>query len=605
MYFCIFFYKMSTRVKILFRKFLKWRYQNISNKQFINIASAVVGLLAGLAAVTIKNLVHFIQALLEGQFIKEIHQAFYFIFPILGLLLVLIVKRKLIKKKLGHGIPSTLFAISKQKGMMPRYQMWASLITAPLTVGFGGSVGLEGPTVATSTALGSNFARLFHLNQTTRTLLIGAAAAGAMASIFKAPIAAIVFAVEIFSLELTMASLVPLLLASISAVLTSYFFFGDDVLLHFNLQDKFAFNDVLFYVFLGVISASVSIYFSKVYFKIGTFFRSITNLYKRLLTGGILLGIIIYFVPPLFGEGYDTVNNILRGNVEQVLVNNIFHTVTDNVWIIIGLLLGLVLFKVVATSFTFGAGGVGGIFGPTLFTGSVTGYVFALIINSSNFFGHQLSLTNFAMVGMAGLMAGILHAPLTAIFLIAEITGGYELFVPLMIVASISYIITKRYIPHNIYHKQLAERGQLLTHDKDKNVLMLLDINKVIETNFVLLHPEMTLGEIVNNAVAKSSRNHFPVVSKDNEFLGILTLNDIRSIMFDKELYEKVKVESLMHSALEIIYLEKDSTEEILNKFKKTGAWNLVVLKENKYYGFISKSRLLTAYRRKLIEVTA
>ncbi|MEX1381827.1 chloride channel protein [Lutibacter sp.] len=596
---------MSTRSKIIFRKFLKWRYQNISNKKFINIASAVVGLLAGLAAVTIKNLVHFIQALLEGQFIKEIHQAFYFIFPIVGLLLVLLVKRKLIKEKLGHGIPSTLFAISKQKGMMPRYQMWASLITAPLTVGFGGSVGLEGPTVSTSAALGSNFARLFHLNQTTRTLLMGAAAAGAMASIFKAPIAAIVFAVEIFSLELTMASLIPLLLASISAVLTSYFFFGDDVLLHFNLQDKFAFNDVLFYVLLGVISASVSIYFSKIYFRIDTFFRGIANTYKRLLIGGVLLGIIIYFIPPLFGEGYDTINNVLRGTIEPVIISNIFHTATDNVWVVITFLIGLILFKVVATSFTFGAGGVGGIFGPTLFTGSVTGYVFALIINTSNIFSHQLSLTNFAMVGMAGLMAGILHAPLTAIFLIAEITGGYELFVPLMIVASISYIITKKYIPHNIYHKQLAERGQLLTHDKDKNVLMLLDINKVIETNFVLLNPEMTLGEIVNNAVAKSSRNHFPVVNKDNEFLGILTLNDIRSIMFDKELYEKVKVESLMHSALEIIYLEKDTTEEILNKFKRTGAWNLVVLKEGKYYGFISKSRLLTAYRRKLIEVTA
>ena len=308
--------------------------------------------------------------------------------------------------------------------------MWASLILAPLTVGFGGSVGLEGPTVATSAAIGSNTARLFHLNQTTRTLLIGAAAAGAMASIFKAPITAIVFAVEIFSLELTMASMIPLLIASICAVLTSYFFFGNDVLLHFTLQESFSFKDVLFYILLGVISASVSVYFSKIYFRLNTFFRSITNLYKRLIVGGVLLGVIIYFVPPLFGEGYETINNILRGDIDPVLVNNIFHTATDSTWIIITLLIGLVIFKVVATSFTFGAGGVGGIFGPTLFTGSVTGYVFALIINHTNLFVHQLSLTNFAMVGMAGLMAGILHAPLTAIFLIAEITGGYELFVP-------------------------------------------------------------------------------------------------------------------------------------------------------------------------------
>jgi len=591
--------------KVILRKFLKWRYRNISNKQFTNIASAVIGFLAGLGAVAIKNLTHFIQVLLEGEFIKDIHSAFFFIFPIIGMLIVLLVVKYIIKKKVGHGIPSTLYSISKQKGIMPRHQMWASLITAPLTVGFGGSVGLEGPTVATGASLGSNFARLFHLNQTTRTLLIGAAAAGAMSSIFKAPIAAIVFAVEIFSLELTLASMIPLLLASITAILTSYFFFGDDVLLHFQIQDKFYLNYVLFYILLGISSAAVSIYFSKVYFWIGDFFKKYSNPYKKLLIGGILLGSITFVVPPLFGEGYATINHVLKGNITEILSENIFHVVFDNIWIIILFLVGLIIFKVVAMSLTFGAGGIGGVFAPTLFTGSITGYVFALIINSSNLFNHQLSSTNFAMVGMAGLMAGILQAPLTAIFLIAEITGGYDLFVPLMIVASISFLISKRYVPHNIYASELAKKGELITHDKDKNVLMMLDLDKVIETNFILLYPEMTLGAVVNNAVAKSSRNHFPVVNHENEFLGILTLNDIRTIMFDKELYEKVKVDSLMHSASDIIFYEKHSAEEILNKFKRTGAWNLVVLKNGKYFGFISKSRLLTAYRRKLIDVTA
>ncbi|WP_456464165.1 chloride channel protein [Lutibacter sp.] len=596
---------MFSNSKILFRKFLKWRYQHISNKQFIQIASAVIGLLAGLGAVVLKNITHFIQRLLEGEFIRDIHQAFYFIFPIIGLLIVLFVIKYLVKKKVGHGIPSTLYAISKQKGIMSRHQMWASLITAPLTVGFGGSVGLEGPTVATGAALGSNFARLFHLNQTTRTLLIGAAAAGAMSSIFKAPIAAIVFAVEIFSLELTLASMIPLLLASITAILTSYFFLGDDVLLHFQIQDKFILNDVLFYVFLGVVTATISIYFSKAYFAIDDKFKQFANPYKRLLIGGFLIGIMVYFIPPLFGEGYETINNILKGNVGDVIINNIFQTEINNIWIIILLLIGLIVFKVVAMSLTFGAGGIGGVFAPTLFTGSISGYVFAIIVNYSNIFSHQLSLTNFAMVGMAGLMAGVLQAPLTAIFLIAEITGGYELFVPLMIVASISFIITKIYVPHNIYAAELARRGELITHNKDKNVLMMLDLDKLIETNFVLLYPEMTLGEVVNNAVVKSSRNHFPVVNEEHEFLGILTLNDIRSIMFDKDLYDKVKVGSLMHSASDIIYYEKDSAEEILNKFKMSGAWNLVVLKNGKYFGFMSKSRLLTAYRRKLIDVTA
>ncbi len=591
--------------KLIFTKFLKWRYKHISNKNFVNIASAIIGFLAGMGAVMLKNLTHFIQLLLEVEFIKNIHQVFYFVFPIVGLLIVLLIIKYFIKKKVGHGIPSTLYAISKQKGIMPRHQMWASLITAPLTVGFGGSVGLEGPTVATGAALGSNFARLFHLNQTTRTLLIGAAAAGAMSSIFKAPIAAIVFAVEIFSLELTLASMIPILIASITAILTSYFFFGDDVLLHFQIQDKFALKDVSFFIILGVFTSIVSIYFSTVYFKISDFFKRFLNPYKRLLIGGILIGIIVFFIPPLFGEGYETINKILRGNIDGVISNNIFHTIPDNFWIIVAFLVGLVVFKVIAMALTFGAGGVGGVFAPTLFTGSITGYIFAIIINNSNFFDHNLSSTNFAMVGMAGLMAGVLQAPLTAIFLIAEITGGYELFVPLMIVSSISFLITKHYVPHNIYASELAKRGELITHDKDKNVLMLLDIDKVIETNFIILNPEMYLGEIVNNAVAKSSRNHFPVVNEENEFLGILTLNDIRGIMFDNDLYETVQVESLMNAASDIIYYEKDSAEDILNKFKSSGAWNLVVIKNGKYYGFISKSRLLTAYRRKLLEVTS
>jgi len=592
------------RLREISYKFLKWRYKHISNTQFTNLASAVIGLLAGLGAVVLKNLTHVIQELLEGEFIKELHTAFYFIFPIIGLLIVLFIIKYIIKKSVGHGIPSTLYAISKQKGIMPRHQMWGSILTAPLTVGFGGSVGLEGPTVATGAALGSNFARMFHLNQNTRTLLIGAASAGAMSSIFKAPIAAIVFAVEIFSLELTLASMVPLILASITAILTSYFFFGNDVLLHFQLEDKFVLNDVIFYVLMGITTSVFSIYFSKVYFGITDYFKKFKSPFKRLLLGGILIGALAFFIPPLFGEGYDTINNILLGNIDKVLNNNIFHTQVDEVWMIICLLLGLIFFKVVAMSVTFGAGGIGGVFAPTLFTGSVTGYLFAFIVNNSYLFKHQLSSTNFAMVGMAGLMAGVLQAPLTAMFLIAEITGGYELFVPLMIVSLMSFIMTKKYVPHNIYAEELARKGELITHNKDKNVLMMLDIDKVIEKNFILLYPNMTLGEVVKNAVANSSRNHFPVINENHEFLGILTLNDIRGIMFDKELYDFVKVESLMHHASDIIYYEKDTAEDILNKFKSSGAWNLVVIKNGKYFGFISKSRLLTAYRRQLINFT-
>jgi CIC family chloride channel protein len=590
--------------KRLFTKFLKWKYKHISNTQFTNISSAIIGLLAGLGAVILKNLTHLIQGLLEGEFIKDIHKAFYFIFPIIGLIIVLLIIKYLIRKKVGHGIPSTLYAISKQKGIMPRHQMWASLLTAPLTVGFGGSVGLEGPTVATGAALGSNFARFFHLNQTTRTLLIGAAAAGAMSSIFKAPIAAIVFAVEIFSLDLTLASMIPLLLASITAILTSYFFLGDDVLLHFNIQDKFELNDVLFYVLLGVTSATTSIYFSKTYFGISDFFKRFINPYKRLLIGGVFIGLIVFFIPPLFGEGYETINNILRGNINEIITNNIFHISTENIWIIIGLLVGLVTFKVIAMSLTFGAGGIGGVFAPTLFTGSVSGYVFAMIINYSNVFNYQLSLINFAMVGMAGLMAGVLQAPLTAIFLIAEITGGYELFVPLMIVSSISFLITKRFVPHNIYASELAKRGELITHDKDKNVLMMLDLDKIIETNFKVLNPTMTLGEMLTKGVAKSTRNLFPVVNEDHILIGVILLDDVRECMFDQSLYTKTTVADFMHKAPANIIYENDNMEAIMCKFQDSSAWNLPVLKNGKYLGFISKSKLLTAYRRQLINST-
>jgi CIC family chloride channel protein len=590
--------------KKIFRKFLKWRYQKISNKQFINIASTIIGLLAGLGAVILKNAVHLIQYLLEGEFIKEIHNVFYFIFPILGMFLVVLVLKYVIKKKVGHGIPSTLYAISKQKGMMPRHQMWASIFTAPLTVGFGGSVGLEGPTVATGAALGSNFARLFHLNQTTKTLLISAAAAGAMSSIFKAPIAAIVFAVEIFSLELTLASMIPLLLASITAVLTSFFFLGDDVLLHINIKDKFLLSDVFFYMLLGVFTALVSVYFSKVYFIIGDFFRKIDNPYKRLLIGGVVLGIVVYLIPPLFGEGYETINSILKGNVNSVISNNVFNYNSNNILVIMLFLVGIILFKIVATSVTFGAGGIGGIFAPTLFTGSFAGYLFAIVINYLDILGFQVSPINFAMVGMAGLMAGVLLAPLTAIFLIAEITGGYELFIPLMIVASISFIITKHFIPFNIYTAQLAKRGELITHDKDKNVLMFLDIEKIIETDFITTTVQKNLGELLKENVAKSSRNLYPVLDDKEHFLGIVLLDDIRSMMFNQEMYEKVKVTDVMKSAPEVIF-DTDNSEKVMKKFKDSNAWNLPVVKNGKYVGFISKSKLLTAYRNKLIEVTS
>ena len=594
---------MPTQKRNLLTRFLIWRIKYISQTQFVYLISIIVGFMAGIGAVIIKNLTHFIQSLLEGKLVKDYHAAFYFIFPIIGFTLVYIYIKYILRNKVNHGIPSTLFAISKRKGLMKRFQMFGSLIAAPITVGFGGSVGLEGPTVATGAAFSSNLSRLLHLNQATRTLLIVFAAAGAMASIFKAPIAAIIFAVEVFSLDLTLVSLIPLLLASVSAIITSYFFFGNDILLPFSIEDEFTLNDIPFYIILGVIAGFVSIYFTQMYERVQKLFEKINSPGKRLLIGGVGLGVLVYFIPPLYGEGFDVINNLVKGNPEIALQNNIFHLELSNIWVVIALLAGLVFFKIIASALTFGAGGVGGIFAPVLFMGSIMGNVVAKILNNCGLFPNGVSESNFTLVGMTGLMAGVLYAPLTAIFLIAEVTGGYELFIPLMITAAISFSITKYFIPHSVYAMELGRKGELITHDKDHAVLTLMDIRSVIERDFVSIYPQMNLGEIVHQAVVKSKRNLFPVLDRETEELkGIILLDDLRPVMFDQNLYEELKAKELMHSPPNIINLEEDKMTDVMKKFQDTGAWNLPVISNGKYYGFVSKSKLLTAYRRKLID---
>lgn len=591
------------RFKNVLRNFLIWKYKHISERQFVYLLSVLVGFLAGMGTVVLKNLVHYIKLLFELEFFSNYKNSLYFIFPIIGLFLVYLIKQIWLKKHIGHGISSTLYAISKLNGIIPRYNIYSALITAPLTAGFGGSVGLQGPAVSIGSALGSNAARLFHMNVKTRMLLIGCAAAGAMASMFKAPIAAIIFAIEIFSLDIAFTSLVPLLLASVSAVVTSYLFLGANVLLRFELTDKFEVNDILFFIILGIATGLASAYFSKVFFAITNFFKQFKNRALRLLIGALTIGSILYIVPPLYGEGYGIMNNLLKGDHLAAIGETPFNLDLSNIWIVIALLLGITVFKAIAMTTTFGAGGVGGVFIPTLVMGSALGNAFAKTINNVGLDFH-VSESNFTLLGMAGLMAGVLHAPLTAIFLIAEITGGYELFVPLMLVSAISFAITKYFVSHSVYTLKLAQRGELVTHNKDQNALMAMNIEKVIETNFITLSPEMKLGSILKNAVAKSSRNHFPVVNKQQEFLGVLRLDDIRHIMFNTELYDKTDVENLMQVERDIISYEEESMNDIMNKFKTSGAWNLPVIKDNKYYGYISKSKLLTAYRRQLIKLS-
>ncbi|HLT33849.1 MAG TPA: chloride channel protein [Aquaticitalea sp.] len=572
--------------------------------------SILVGLLAGIAAVTLKNITFAIQTLLEQGIIFSKNQL-YFVLPVLGLLFVYLLNKYVFKKKIEtatpsyikRAVPSVLYALLRQKGFLHYRSIYYPLIAAPLTVGFGGSVGLMGPSITTGSAISSNLSRWLHIDRKTKTLLIACASASAMASMFKSPIAAIVFAVEVFSLDLTFASLLPLLIASISSVLTSYFFLGDDLLFNLNVVDKFTINDTMFCVILGIGTGIASLYFTKIYFAIYKFFDRFKTRFLKLVVGGFAIGIMLYVIPPLYGEGLSFTKDLFNGDSLKALGSNPFDNYLDNIWVVIALLIGFTVFKVIAMTTTFAAGGVGGVIVPTMVMGSALGNVVAKIINNLGF-GFQVSEANFTLIGMSGLIAGVVHAPLTAIFLIAEITGGYVLFLPLMITVAISYLITKTYMPHTIYTKELAERGDLLTHDRDHNVLTSMTLESVIEKDFIKLKTEMTLGDMLHQGVAKSQRNLFPVTNDENEFIGIISLDDIREFMFDQHLYDATNVGLYMHNPPELIFFETDTMQTVMDKFQRTGAWNLPVIKDGKYLGFVSKSKLLTAYRKQLISFT-
>ena len=561
--------------------------------------SLIVGFLAGLVAVTVKNSTYFIESLLKKGIVFSENQL-YFILPTIGLTLVYLYVKFIHKEPLQHAVSSIIFSLSKKRGLLKLKDIYTPLITAPLTVGFGGSVVLLGPAVKSGSAVSSNLSRFFHIDAKTRTLLVACASAGAIASIFQSPIAAIIFAVEVFTLDLTMMSMLPLLLASISGVLTSYFFLGNEVLFSFSLSEGFKLEDTAFYVLLGVGTGFASIYFTKMYFAILSLFKKLKSPKYKLLVGGVAIGIMLYAIPPLYGEGFGFINNLLDGDHLKALGTTPFDAFTDNIWVVIALLFGITIFKAIAMTTTIGAGGAGGVFIPTMVMGSALGNVVAKVINNLGL-GLSVSESNFTLIGMAGLIAGVIHAPLTAIFLIAEITGGYQLFVPLMITAAISYLITKNALDYTIYTKELAKIGALLSHNKDQMVLGLMEMDDVVEKNFKPVHPKMSLGEMLHQSVSKSKRNLFPVLDDEKKLIGIIVLDDIRPMMFDTELYDTVFVKNLMHAPPEIIFYETDNMKQVMKKFQDSGAWNLPVIKDGKYEGFISKSKMLTAYRRKLI----
>ncbi|HJX70600.1 MAG TPA: chloride channel protein [Bacteroidales bacterium] len=580
--------------------FIAWRLKHINQRQFVYILSFVIGLVSSLAAVLLKNSVHYTHEFLTHHLSVEKINVFYLAYPLIGIFLTILFIRFFVKDDIGHGISRILYAISKKNSNIKAHNSYSSLIASTLTVGFGGSVGLEAPIILTGSAIGSNLGRIFRLNYKTMTILIGCGAAGALAGIFKAPVAAVIFGLEVLMLDLTMWSLVPLLISAVTGASISYLLLGRGVIFTFAMKDPFLFRNIPFYILLGIITGLISVYFTRGTIRIESLFGRIKNPYIKLVIGGTLLGILILFFPPLFGEGYDTLNILLDGNASDLANGSLFYQFRDQFWLFFLFLALILVFKVIAMSATTGSGGVGGIFAPTLFMGGVAGFLISRVLDLFHFI--HVSERNFALLGMAGMMAGVMHAPLTAIFLIAEITGGYALFLPLIITATISYITIKYFEPHSLYASRLAERGELITHHKDKAVLTLLEMEKVIETDFNAVSPEYTLGELVK-VISKSKRNIFPVLNKDGMLVGIVLLDSIRHIIFNADMYTTVHVRDLMHLPPAFVS-PKESMESALQKFEENNAWNLPVIDNGKYVGFISKSKIFSVYRKWLVDIS-
>ena len=584
----------------IIQRFIIWRENEIQEKHFILMLSFLVGLFTAFAALILKYLIHFIQNFLTDNFDSTEANYLYLVYPVVGIFLAGLFVRNIVKDDISHGVTKILYAISRRQGRIKRHNIWSSTIASAITIGFGGSVGAEAPIVLTGSAIGSNLGSLFKMEQRTLMLLVGCGAAGAISGIFKAPIAGLVFTIEVLMIDLTMSSLLPLLITSVTAATVSYVVTGQEAMFKFHMDQPFLLERIPYVILLGIFCGLVSLYFTRAMNVVENFYARFKGVYSKLVLGGVMLSILIFLFPPLYGEGYDTIELLLNGisNMEwdTVMNNSLFYGYGN---LLLVYLLLIVLFKVFASAATNGGGGCGGIFAPSLFLGCIAGFVFSHFSNELGIFP-GLPEKNFALMGMAGVMSGVMHAPLTGVFLIAELTGGYDLFLPLMIVAVSSYLTIIVFEPHSIYSMRLAKKGELLTHHKDKAVLTLMKMENVVEKDFVTVHPEMDLGELVK-AISTSHRNVFPVTDKNGVLLGIVLLDDIRNIMFRQELYHKFTVNKLMTSVPARLF-DTDSMEQVMKTFDDTKAWNLpVVDRDGRYLGFVSKSKIFNSYRQVLV----
>lgn len=577
---------------------IAWRETHIKQRHFVLLLSVVIGFFASVAANLLKSTIHFIQQVLTNSFSRFEVNYWYLVFPVIGILLTSLFVRYIVKDDISHGVTRILYAISQRKSILKLHNVWSSLVGSSVTIGFGGSVGAEAPIVLTGSAIGSNLGKFFKMDQKTLMLLVGCGAAGAIGGIFKAPIAGLMFTLEVLMLDMTLASVVPIIISSVTATTFTYIFSGSAFMFQFGSYQPFDVDRIPQFIILGIVCGLVSLYFTRGMNKVEGFFRKIKKPVWKLVAGGSILSLLIFFFPPLYGEGYDTIEALINGNSTSVLDRSFFLQLGDGPWVLISYLSLIVIFKIFATAATNGAGGVGGIFAPSLFLGSLTGYIVATVVVM---LGFEASLENFSLAGMSGVMSGVMHAPLTGIFLIAELTGSYSLFMMLMIVSTVSYLTIIVFEKHSLYAMRLAQKGELITHNKDKAVLTLMKTENVIETDLQVLKPDMTLGELVK-VISKSNRNIFPVVEEKNGvLLGIVLLDEVRNIMFRPELYSRFTVKQLMISPPATIN-QQLPMEKVMQIFEDTGAWNLpVVDQQKKYIGYVSKSKIFSSYRHVLV----
>ena len=574
-----------------------WREKHISERYFILLLSLSIGVTMALLAALLKFIIHHIESFVLLHI--EQRSYLYLVFPALGILLSLLFVRYIVRDDISHGVTKVLSSISQRKSRIKPHNTWSSLLASALTISFGGSVGAESPIVMTGAAIGSNFGRLFRLEQRNLMLLIGCGVAGALGGIFKAPISGLVFVIEVLLLDLTMASVLPLLVSSVSAAAVAYVLSGKENLFLFIQTDPYYIERIPLMLLLGVVCGLISLYFSKTMFYVEGEFKKLKSQRTRFLISAAVLSLLIFLFPPLYGEGYDSVNILLDGQYTQLLDGSIFEAFSSSYWVVFAFFLLTVLFKVFASVATNSGGGCGGLFAPTLFVGGLTGFLFSYLVNYFSSMRVFISPKNYILLGMAGLMAGVMHAPLTGVFLIAELSGGYNLFLPLMLVSLTSFATIRIFMPHSIYSLRLAEQGKLLTHQKDTAVLTLMNLENVLEHDFEVVHPEMTLGEMVK-VISVSHRNSFPVVNASGILVGIVELDNVRNIMFRPELYDRYRVRRIMVTPEVKIRASMPMTE-VMRLFDETKEWKMpVVDDEGRYLGFISKSAIFNNYREVL-----